>query len=83
MDAQLLKPAEAAELLGVGRATVYRLIKKHLLPVVRFRRTIRVPRAAILQLIEDDTAEFFSGRKQNMAMNAGHAVHRQPEKEVA
>lgn len=44
-----LRPTEAAEVLGLSRSTVYRLIKDGVLPSVRLgRRGVRVP-AALLQ----------------------------------
>lgn len=39
----LLRPDEAAEVLGLSRAMVYRLLKVGELPCVRLGRAVRVP----------------------------------------
>jgi excisionase family DNA binding protein len=48
-QAILLRPAEAARLIGVSRAKVYDMIARQVLPAVRLDggRLIRVPRAAL------------------------------------
>jgi len=43
MERLLLRPSEAAEAIGVGRATVYALIKRGELPSVRIGDSVRVP----------------------------------------
>ena len=43
MDKLLVRPAEAAELLGVGRSTVYALVKAGVFPTVRVGRSTRLP----------------------------------------
>ena len=52
---KLLRVAEAAEILGVSRASVYRLIDRGTLEVVRFSVTgeplTRVTNASVLNLI--------------------------------
>lgn len=42
-----LSPEEARQFLGIGRATVYELIRSHQLPSRKFGRQIRVPKAAL------------------------------------
>lgn len=42
MEKLLLTPEEAAELLGVGRSTVYDLLRLGLLPSVKIGRSRRV-----------------------------------------
>ena len=49
----LLRIAEAAELLSVGRSTVYQLVSANAVPVVRVGRLVRIPRDALLRWIED------------------------------
>lgn len=49
----LLRIAEAAQLLGVGRSTVYQLVAANAVPVVRIGRLVRIPRDALLRWIED------------------------------
>jgi excisionase family DNA binding protein len=43
MDKLLVRPAEAAEILGVGRSTLYALVKAGVLPAVRLGRSTRLP----------------------------------------
>jgi excisionase family DNA binding protein len=43
MDKLLVRPAEAAEMLGVGRSTIYQLPKLGVFPTVRVGRSTRVP----------------------------------------
>ena len=43
MDKLLLRPTEAAELIGMGRAKTYDLIRTGDLPSVRIGKSIRVP----------------------------------------
>ena len=46
-DVLLYRPSQAAEVLGVGRTTIYMLIKEGTLPAVRVGSTLKVPRAAL------------------------------------
>ena len=50
---------EAAKLLRVSRGTAYEAAKTGTLPTIRFGRTIRVPRHALLRLLngQDDDGE--------------------------
>lgn len=43
MDKILLKPSEAAQLLGIGRSLIYELIARREIPSVRLGRCLRVP----------------------------------------
>jgi len=43
MERLLLRPAEAAELLGVGRSKVYALLVAGEVPSIRVGRSVRVP----------------------------------------
>jgi excisionase family DNA binding protein len=47
MDRLLLRPAEAAEAIGVSRSRVYELLASGELPSIRVGRTVRVPVAAL------------------------------------
>lgn len=49
----LLTVQEAAQFLRLGRTSTYELISRGKLPVVRFGRAVRVPKAAVVQLITD------------------------------
>ena len=53
MTAQLLKPIEVAELLGLSRSKVFEMLAAEELPVVRIGRVIRVPREQLDEWIED------------------------------
>jgi excisionase family DNA binding protein len=46
----LLRIPEAARLLGIGRTTMYQLVAKGEVPVLRIGRSVRVSRAAVEQL---------------------------------
>ena len=48
----LLKPAEAAETLGIGRTRIYDMLASGDLPAIRIGRSIRIPVAALQQWIE-------------------------------
>jgi|TARA_R100000306_G_C4350953_1_gene130121 excisionase family DNA binding protein len=43
----LLRTEEAANLLRIGKSTLYELIRVDNLPTVRFGRSVRVPRKAL------------------------------------
>ena len=47
MDRLLLRPDEAAEVLGVGRSKLYELLAAGDLPSVRIGRAVRVPVSAL------------------------------------
>jgi excisionase family DNA binding protein len=50
--ARYLSPAEAAELLGVKRETIYRHIRRGKLPAVRLGRSLRIPEAELRTTLE-------------------------------
>ena len=51
MSALLLRPMEVAELLGLSRSKVFEMLASEELPVVRFGRVVRVPRAELEEWI--------------------------------
>ena len=53
----LLRIPEAAQLVGLGRSSIYELISAGDLPVVRVGRAVRVPRLAIERWAERLQAE--------------------------
>jgi len=55
-SALLLRPEQAAELLGISRSKVYALVAGGRLPAVRLTGSVRIPRAALLDLVEAATA---------------------------
>lgn len=52
----LLRPDQAAQLLGISRSKVYSLVSDGRLPAVRLTGSVRIPRAALLELVEAATA---------------------------
>lgn len=52
-----LTPVEVAQLLGIGRSTVYELLASGDLPSVRVGRTRRVPLRCVEQYVENRLAE--------------------------
>ena len=54
-EQQLLTVPEAAGILRLGRTRVYELVRTNVLPVVRLGKTIRIPKAALLKFIDDNT----------------------------
>jgi excisionase family DNA binding protein len=57
----LVTVKEAAELLRLGRTSVYGLITSRRLPTVRFGRAVRIPRTAIAKLIADSLDHLAEG----------------------
>jgi excisionase family DNA binding protein len=51
----LLRGAEVARELRISRALAYRWMLRGTLPTVRLGKTVRVPRAALLQWIASNT----------------------------
>jgi excisionase family DNA binding protein len=51
MEPLLLRPDEAAQALGIGRAKVYQLLAAGVLPSVRIGSTMRVPVEALREWI--------------------------------
>ena len=51
MDRLLLRPNEAAELIGVGRSKVYELIASGQIPSVRIGASVRVPLESLKEWI--------------------------------
>ena len=56
MDRLLLRPAEAAELLSVGRSTIYELLDRGELKGVRIGSSVRIPVEAIRDWLESREA---------------------------
>jgi excisionase family DNA binding protein len=53
----LIKPAQAAAMLGVGRTKLYSLIQTGEIPVVQLGGAIRIPLAALRKLASSASAE--------------------------
>jgi len=56
MDKLLLRPVEAAEMLGVGRSTIYALLASGEVPSLRVGRSVRVPVEALRQWVSEHFA---------------------------
>ena len=52
MDRQLLRIAETAEVLGIGRTRAYGLTRKGEIPSIRVGKSVRVPISALKHWIE-------------------------------
>jgi len=57
MEKLLLRPAEAAEVIGVGRSKAYELIASGELPSVRIGGSVRVPVEKLREWIDRKAAE--------------------------
>jgi excisionase family DNA binding protein len=51
----LLRPEEAAAMLNVSRSKLYGLVAAGRVPSVRITGQIRIPRAALLEMVESAT----------------------------
>ena len=67
MERLLYRPAEVAELLGIGRTRTYDLINAGVIPSIRVGRSRRVPsdtlKAWVAQQSDDTAREILEGRK--------------------
>ena len=56
MDPILLKPAEVARLLGIGRSKVYELIGNRTLKSIRLGKCVRVPAESLHEWVQAQLA---------------------------
>lgn len=61
MDKLLLRPTEAAELLGVGRSKIYALLASGEVPGVRVGHSVRVPLEALRRWVANRALESEAG----------------------
>lgn len=54
---RLMRPAEAAQVLGISRSKTYQLLQRGELPAVRVGTSVRVPALALDRWIAARTAE--------------------------
>lgn len=52
MERLMLTPEEAAECLGIGRSTMYELLRLHIVASVKIGRSRRIPMAALREFAE-------------------------------
>ena len=57
MERLLLRPTEAAEMLGISRSKIYELLAAGSLPVVRVGNSVRVPAEVLHQWLQQRLAE--------------------------
>jgi excisionase family DNA binding protein len=43
-EPMMLRPVEAARILGIGRSKLFEMLARNELPVIRFGRCVRIPR---------------------------------------
>jgi excisionase family DNA binding protein len=47
-ESLLLRPVEAARLLGIGRSKLFEMLARNELPVIRMGRCVRIPRRELV-----------------------------------
>ena len=65
MEKLLLKPSEAAQLLGIGRSLVYELIARKEIPSLRLGRCIRIPSESLQQWLKDQECKSSKAKRQD------------------
>ena len=65
MEKLLLRPSEAADILGLARAQVYVLCSRGVLPAIRIGRSVRLPVAGLREYV-NALAGTQRGRKQKL-----------------
>jgi prophage regulatory protein len=58
----LLKPNEAAQVLGIGRSLIYELIARREIPSVRLGRCLRVPTESLNIWLKEQETKRQDGR---------------------
>ena len=53
MDKILLKPSEAAQILGIGRSLIYELIARKEIPSLRLGKCIRIPSESLQRSLKE------------------------------
>ncbi len=72
MERLLLRPHEAAELLGLGRSTVYELIASGAIPSITIGRSRRVPLEALRAWVRAQTDAGALGRSAPISPTAAN-----------
>jgi len=53
-EALLLRPVEAARLLGIGRSKLFEMLAQQELPVIRIGRCVRIPRRELREWVDSN-----------------------------
>ena len=61
MERLLLKPGEAAQVLGIGRSLIYELIARREIPSVRLGRCLRVPTESLQRWLKEQEKQRHEG----------------------
>ncbi len=70
----LLRPVEAARLLGIGRSKLFEMLARNELPVVRMGRCVRIPRQGLEDWVDECLAAETAVR--NAFLGAGARIAR-------
>lgn len=73
MERLLLRPAEAAELLGISRSRIYELIASRVLPTIRVGLSRRIPAEALRRWVEQQIPELAAPRDRDDQESDGGA----------
>ena len=65
IETQTFSVVEVSQVLGIGRARIYRALKAGTIPSLRSGKKFRVPRRAVEELLEDP--ESFNREKEGEA----------------
>ena len=68
MERRLLRPHEAAELLGLGRSTVYELIASGAIPSITIRKSRRIPLETLRAWVRAQTDAGATGRSTPVSL---------------
>ena len=66
----LLRPVEAARLLGIGRSKVFEMLARNELPIIRFGRCVRIPRRGLEDWIDESLASETAVRNAFLGVRA-------------
>lgn len=65
MEKLLLRPAEAAEILGIGRSKMYELLATKTVPTIQLGRSVRIPVEALQSWIKNQARVYQKGENDN------------------
>jgi excisionase family DNA binding protein len=66
----LLRPIEAAQLLGIGRSKLFEMLARDELPVIRLGRSVRIPRRQLKAWVDESLEAELAARDSFL----GHAM---------